>query len=108
MGCTIYLLSLPGRIIHVNIFIYLNGRIAAEARLVIPEKEVKLLPPVSYMDKLLCIGLNYSGHCKEQNKELPKMPVVFNKFSTSLIGAYDDIVIPELVMVSEIHLLLSN
>lgn len=43
-------------------------------------------PPIERPGKILCIGMNYRDHCEEQNKEIPKKPVVFNKFATSLAG----------------------
>ncbi|XP_014235467.1 fumarylacetoacetate hydrolase domain-containing protein 2A [Trichogramma pretiosum] len=69
-------------------------RLVAEGRSVISEKDVILLPPVTRMDKLACVGLNYSGHCKEQNKEPPSSPVIFSKFASNVIGPYDDIHLP--------------
>jgi acylpyruvate hydrolase len=44
------------------------------------------LPPITRPGKILCIGMNYKDHCLEQNKEIPKTPLVFNKFATSLRG----------------------
>ncbi|KAJ8686244.1 hypothetical protein QAD02_022038 [Eretmocerus hayati] len=69
-------------------------RIVAEGRSVIPEKDVVFLPPITKMDKLACVGLNYSGHCKEQNVEPPSNPVIFSKFPSNVIGPYDDIHLP--------------
>jgi 2-keto-4-pentenoate hydratase/2-oxohepta-3-ene-1,7-dioic acid hydratase in catechol pathway len=47
---------------------------------------VEYLPPIERPGKILCIGMNYRDHCIEQNKEIPKTPMVFNKFATSLRG----------------------
>ncbi|XP_001608058.2 fumarylacetoacetate hydrolase domain-containing protein 2A [Nasonia vitripennis] len=69
-------------------------RIVAEGRSVIPEKDVTFLPPITQMDKLACVGLNYSGHCKEQNLEPPSTPVIFSKFPSNIIGPHDDIHLP--------------
>lgn len=55
---------------------------------------VKFLPPIQRPGKFLCIGMNYRDHCVEQNKEIPKVPVVFNKFATSLIGHETAIPLP--------------
>jgi 2-keto-4-pentenoate hydratase/2-oxohepta-3-ene-1,7-dioic acid hydratase in catechol pathway len=54
--------------------------------------DVKLLPPLANPQKIICIGLNYRGHCDEQKIEYPSEPVFFSKFSTALIGPTDDIV----------------
>ncbi|XP_015597221.1 fumarylacetoacetate hydrolase domain-containing protein 2A isoform X2 [Cephus cinctus] len=71
-------------------------RIVAEGRSVIPEADVNFLAPVIRMDKLACVGLNYSGHCTEQGLEPPKNPVIFNKFPSNIIGPYDDIHLPKI------------
>lgn len=60
----------------------------------IPEAEVNFLAPVTQMDKLVCIGLNYSGHCKEQGVSTPETPVVFSKFASNIIGPRDNIMLP--------------
>ena len=44
--------------------------------------------------KVIAIGLNYRDHAKESELDIPAMPVVFSKFSTSLIGHGESIVIP--------------
>lgn len=69
-------------------------RIVAEGRSVIPEVEVNFLPPVTRMDKLACVGLNYSGHCKEQGLSPPESPVIFSKFPSNIIGPRDNILLP--------------
>ncbi|XP_076241896.1 oxaloacetate tautomerase FAHD2A, mitochondrial isoform X2 [Calliopsis andreniformis] len=69
-------------------------RIVAEGRSVIPEAEVNFLAPVTRMDKLACIGLNYSGHCEEQGVSPPETPVVFSKFPSNIIGPRDNIMLP--------------
>jgi len=56
--------------------------------------DVNLKAPVTGMDKVLCIGMNYRDHCEEQNMPIPKEPLVFNKFPSCVIGPYDDIPYP--------------
>jgi 2-keto-4-pentenoate hydratase/2-oxohepta-3-ene-1,7-dioic acid hydratase in catechol pathway len=47
--------------------------------------------------KIVCVGLNYRDHAQEQGVELPEAPLLFAKFTTSLIGPGDAIVIPPAV-----------
>jgi 2,4-didehydro-3-deoxy-L-rhamnonate hydrolase len=47
--------------------------------------------------KIVCVGLNYRDHAEEQGVELPEAPLLFAKFTTSLIGPGDPIVIPQAV-----------
>ena len=44
--------------------------------------------------KIVCVGLNYLGHVAETGRELPEYPVLFTKFSESLVGPTDDIALP--------------
>ena len=53
--------------------------------------------PISRPGKIVCVGLNYKDHAEEQGVELPKAPLLFAKFTTSLIGPGEAIVIPPLV-----------
>merc|ERR1719412_526539 len=61
----------------------------------IPISDVELLSPIIKPDKVICIGMNYADHCLEQNVPPPKEPVVFSKFSSSIVGPNDDIEYPE-------------
>ena len=59
---------------------------AHEGRFVRAASAVRLLAPVPRPGKVICIGLNYRDHAKEQNVEPPKTPIVFSKFSTAITG----------------------
>lgn len=56
---------------------------------------VKLLPPVPNPGKILCIGLNYRDHAIEGGKAIPTEPVVFGKFSNTLIAHGEPIKLPK-------------
>ena len=45
--------------------------------------------------KIVAIGLNYMDHVRESGAEPPAKPLVFTKFTTSLIGDGDEIRIPK-------------
>ncbi|XP_059169566.1 fumarylacetoacetate hydrolase domain-containing protein 2-like isoform X2 [Physella acuta] len=64
-------------------------------RHIIERDEVRLLSPIDNPEKLICIGMNYYDHCAEQNLPVPKEPVVFSKFNTSIIGPEDNIEYPK-------------
>ena len=53
--------------------------------------------PIPRPGKIVCVGLNYKDHAEEQGAELPAAPLLFAKFTTSLIGPGDPIVIPPIV-----------
>ncbi|MGG6358616.1 fumarylacetoacetate hydrolase family protein [Peribacillus frigoritolerans] len=56
--------------------------------------EVKILPPIAKLDKIICVGLNYFDHCKETGMEPPASPVIFSKYSNAITGHNDPIEIP--------------
>jgi 2-keto-4-pentenoate hydratase/2-oxohepta-3-ene-1,7-dioic acid hydratase in catechol pathway len=53
--------------------------------------------PIDRPGKIVCVGLNYRDHAEEQGVELPREPLLFAKWTTSLIGPGDPIVIPPIV-----------
>jgi 2-keto-4-pentenoate hydratase/2-oxohepta-3-ene-1,7-dioic acid hydratase in catechol pathway len=61
----------------------------------IPLSEVALLSPLPRPGKILCIGVNYRDHAVETKLPLPKVPEVFAKFTSSIVGDGDHIVIPK-------------
>lgn len=63
-----------------------SKRLVAEGKSLIPLSDVRLLPPVSSPDKIACVGLNYRGHCEEQNRPFPQEPVFFSKWSSCIAG----------------------
>ncbi len=50
--------------------------------------------PIARPGKIVCVGLNYRDHAEEQGVALPESPLFFAKYTTSLIGPGDPIVIP--------------
>ena len=50
---------------------------------------------VSNPSKFIGIGLNFKDHAIEQNMPIPKEPIIFSKFTNSVSGPNDDIVIPK-------------
>ena len=44
--------------------------------------------------KVICIGLNYSDHAKESGMAIPTEPIVFQKGANTVVGPYDNILIP--------------
>src|SRR5437016_2274562 len=58
--------------------------------------DVKLLPPVTNPEKIICIGKNYAEHAEETGSALPKEPLFFTKFNSSLAGANDPVILPSI------------
>jgi 2-keto-4-pentenoate hydratase/2-oxohepta-3-ene-1,7-dioic acid hydratase in catechol pathway len=56
---------------------------------------IRLHAPLSNPPRVFAIGLNYRDHAKESGMEIPKIPVVFFKLTTSIIGPGENIVLPK-------------
>ncbi len=59
-----------------------------------PQKDLRLGPCVSGTGKFICIGLNYADHAAETGATIPAEPVIFNKWTSAIIGPDDDVQIP--------------
>jgi 2-keto-4-pentenoate hydratase/2-oxohepta-3-ene-1,7-dioic acid hydratase in catechol pathway len=64
------------------------------ASAVAPLASVRLLAPIPRPPKIICVGLNYRDHAIESNMEIPKVPTIFSKYATSVIGPGEKIRLP--------------
>jgi 2-keto-4-pentenoate hydratase/2-oxohepta-3-ene-1,7-dioic acid hydratase in catechol pathway len=62
---------------------------------VVPLAKANLLAPLPRPPKIICIGLNYRDHALECKAEIPKVPTVFSKYTTAIIGPGEAIVLPK-------------
>jgi len=49
---------------------------------------------VGNIGKFVCIGLNYADHAAESGMAIPAEPVIFNKWTSAVVGPNDDVRIP--------------
>jgi 2-keto-4-pentenoate hydratase/2-oxohepta-3-ene-1,7-dioic acid hydratase in catechol pathway len=61
----------------------------------LPVSTVKLHAPIPRPPKVICIGLNYRDHAIESNMPIPTTPVVFSKFSNTVIAPDEKVVLPK-------------
>jgi 2-keto-4-pentenoate hydratase/2-oxohepta-3-ene-1,7-dioic acid hydratase in catechol pathway len=64
----------------------------------LPHRDVadaSLLAPVPVPGKIVCAGLNYHDHAKEQDTEVPDRPLLFAKAPTTVTNPRDPIVHPD-------------
>jgi 2-keto-4-pentenoate hydratase/2-oxohepta-3-ene-1,7-dioic acid hydratase in catechol pathway len=54
---------------------------------------LRIGPPI-VPGKVVCIGLNYRDHAAETGATLPTEPVVFLKAADTVVGPFDDVLIP--------------
>ena len=59
----------------------------------VPLAEVQLLAPVE-PSKIVCVGKNYAAHARELGSEVPKLPLLFLKPPTSIVGPQEAIRCP--------------
>jgi 2-keto-4-pentenoate hydratase/2-oxohepta-3-ene-1,7-dioic acid hydratase in catechol pathway len=58
------------------------------------DPSLRIGAPLARPGKIVCIGLNYSDHAAESGLALPTEPVLFLKAPDTVIGPYDDVLIP--------------
>ncbi|MFD1536178.1 fumarylacetoacetate hydrolase family protein [Nonomuraea guangzhouensis] len=61
---------------------------------VVAAEGLRVGAPVARPGKIVCIGLNYSDHAAESGAEVPAEPVVFMKATNTMIGPYDEVLVP--------------
>ncbi|MFJ8112375.1 fumarylacetoacetate hydrolase family protein [Streptomyces sp. NPDC096132] len=64
---------------------------------VLPEIDITGLrtgAPIARPGKIICIGLNYRDHAEETGAPIPPRPVVFMKAPSTVVGPYDQVLIP--------------
>ena len=62
----------------------------------IPLDTVKLLAPLPDTPRIFCVGLNYRDHAVESKMEIPKVPTVFLKLPSALVGPNVAIELPSI------------
>ncbi|MFJ3483767.1 fumarylacetoacetate hydrolase family protein [Pseudomonas sp. NPDC090202] len=51
-------------------------------------------PCVGAVGKFICIGLNYADHAAETGAPIPAEPIIFNKWTSAIVGPNDNVEIP--------------
>jgi 2-keto-4-pentenoate hydratase/2-oxohepta-3-ene-1,7-dioic acid hydratase in catechol pathway len=59
-------------------------------------EHVRLLAPIPAPPRIFCVGLNYRDHAVESKMEIPKLPTIFLKLASSVIGPGEPVRIPSL------------
>ncbi|ODQ93316.1 fumarylacetoacetate hydrolase family protein [Mycolicibacterium holsaticum] len=60
----------------------------------IPLRHAEFATLIPHPEKVLCVGANYQDHLDEVGLDVPQFPTLFAKYSRSLIGSGDVIVLP--------------
>jgi len=55
---------------------------------------VRILAPLPNPPRIFCVGLNYRDHAIESKMEIPKVPTIFLKLPSAVIGPGDPVRIP--------------
>lgn len=56
--------------------------------------DLRIGAPIARPQAVWCIGMNYAAHAAESGSQPPDKPVVFFKTPNTVIGPYDDVLIP--------------
>lgn len=63
----------------------------------LPETDItgqRVGAPVARPSALLCVGQNYAAHAAESGSAPPEQPILFYKSPNTVVGPYDDVLIP--------------
>ncbi|MCZ4124816.1 fumarylacetoacetate hydrolase family protein [Streptomyces sp. H39-S7] len=71
-----------------------RAALAAGSLPVVDMTGLRLGAPVARPGKVVCVGLNYRGHAEETGAPIPPRPVVFMKDPGTVVGPYDEVLIP--------------
>lgn len=52
-------------------------------------------PCVAEVPKFIAVGLNYSDHAAEAGQPIPSEPILFQKATSCIVGANDDVMLPK-------------
>lgn len=58
------------------------------------DEDITWLPPVARPGKIICVGRNYAEHSKEQGKANETSPLLFTKYTTSMVGHLTEVEFP--------------
>jgi 2,4-diketo-3-deoxy-L-fuconate hydrolase len=59
-----------------------------------PQEDLRLGACVGGIGKYVCIGLNYADHAEEAGMPIPEEPIIFNKWTSAVVGPNDPIQVP--------------
>ncbi|MFW9916812.1 MAG: fumarylacetoacetate hydrolase family protein [Candidatus Thorarchaeota archaeon] len=73
----------------------MTKELVSKASPIAAQEPVQVLAPLLQPSKIICLGKNYFGHVKETKASVPANPILFPKFSTSIIANEEAIILPE-------------
>jgi 2,4-diketo-3-deoxy-L-fuconate hydrolase len=56
--------------------------------------ELRIGAPIARPSAVICIGMNYAAHAAESGSTPPEVPIIFLKTPNTVVGPYDDVMIP--------------
>jgi 2,4-diketo-3-deoxy-L-fuconate hydrolase len=59
-----------------------------------PQEDLRLGACIGNIGKFVCIGLNYADHAEEAGMPIPEEPIIFNKWTSAVVGPNDPIQVP--------------
>ncbi|MBH0097541.1 fumarylacetoacetate hydrolase family protein [Salinibacterium sp. NSLL150] len=71
-----------------------RAAIAAGTLPAVETEGVRVGAAIAQPGKIVCVGLNYSDHAEETGATLPDEPVIFMKDPSTMVGAFDNVLIP--------------
>jgi 2-keto-4-pentenoate hydratase/2-oxohepta-3-ene-1,7-dioic acid hydratase in catechol pathway len=76
-------------------FAFTIGWLSSDREAHLPLEGLEPAPIVLAPTKIVCVGLNYRDHAAEGGRSAPERPLLFAKFSNTIVGDGDPVVRPE-------------
>ncbi|MBH0130715.1 fumarylacetoacetate hydrolase family protein [Salinibacterium sp. NK8237] len=73
-----------------------RAAVAAGTLPAVETEGVRVGAAIAQPGKIVCVGLNYSDHAEETGATLPDEPVIFMKDPSTMVGAFDNVLIPRM------------
>ncbi|MFM9593752.1 fumarylacetoacetate hydrolase family protein [Streptomyces scabiei] len=71
-----------------------RAAVAAGGLPVLDAGDLRVGAPLARPGKIVCVGLNYRDHAAETGAAIPSRPVVFMKDPGTVVGPYDEVLVP--------------
>lgn len=86
--------DIDGAFFAADGIVAVRAALAAGTLPAVATEGVRVGAPIARPGKIVCVGLNYSDHAEETGATLPDEPVIFMKDPSTMVGPFDDVLIP--------------
>lgn len=71
-----------------------HAALSGDLPLIASASGLRVAAPIAMPGAVICIGQNYVAHAAESGSEPPREPIIFFKHPNTVVGAFDDVIMP--------------